>query len=467
MNNSITHAVIFLGTSLLFVQASLSADLYWDTDTSSPLVGSSSVLNFGGSYWSTAAAGNTALTTISADDNLFFQTDTIQAYTSYLDSAQSINDLNVGNGNIVTITTDDGSEITCSNQVSITGNSTLVFKHNANSKVLYGVNNTNLIPTINLGAGDNTFLIIGNGSSTAYQINGLSGDYGDKFGASNNSHWVYNRSGEDWTFGGELIGTLRLSPGKLTLTGDSQNFSGKLEAGAVTFGDGGTNGSISSSADFHLSTVKFNRSDDYVFTNTMTYNSQCYIHNLGGGTTTILSDGTGSQIRFYGDNGVFRGDMDFSQFLWNEGPGTWTLTGTNYFGGNSGFANSFYARNGGDWQIGDGSTFAKVTVRINADFASGSDLTMDLTGGAQMVVYTNLIAGTGRDLRIIGEGQVEPIITYGGTLTAFENVIYNGVTSTWAAAQVTDGLGGITQMRIVSGSIYIDPLEKGLLFMVR
>jgi hypothetical protein len=114
-------------------------------------------------------------------------------------------------------------------------------------------------------------------------------------------------------------------------------------------------------------------------------------------------------------------------------------------------------------QVGPRSGSAVLNVAGNINVASGvtnSTLALDITGGNVRVnVASNLVyAGTHTTyLKITGGGQATPIISYGGTVTNFDYVVYNNNTHTWAAAQVAgalSGYGGKTQLRIDGSNVY-------------
>jgi len=440
--------------------SAMGADIYWDTDAAAPLVGSSSTLNLSGTYFSSSPSGDTPLTANSSGDKWFFQTDTVQAYTTTVDIAQTINSITVSNGNHVTMTT-ASLALTCTNLISIQGGSSLTFRHTANNiRVLADSRNTGGTPAVVLGAGANT-LTISSGSSSAYWLKSLTGDADDRFGATNNTMWVTIPGPS--TFPGQLFGPLRLSA-TLTLTADNDDFTGTLESSAVTLGDGGTSGTIGSASMTAGGTLRINRSDDYVFTNAIASwasNKSFNLANDGSGYVTLLGDLRGDGLLYFrGGSGTVRGDVKAGVLLWVEEPGTWTLAGTNIYAGGATTYNPLVRlkKAGANLQIGDGSCYSMATFSNNFSMVSGSALIMDITAGAQLTVISNLVAGTGCNLIIIGEGQEDPVISYSNALTPFENVVYNGATSTWAAAQQPKGLGGKTQMRVESNAIYIDPL---------
>jgi len=217
----------------------------------------------------------------------------------------------------------------------------------------------------------------------------------------------------------------------ITLTADNDDFTGKFELGDLTLGDGGTSGSIGSAL-LQLGTLRFNRSDDYVFTNTIQNNSNMQIHNNGSGSITVTDSFGGNTLRLYGDHGTLRGDINLSQYLWVEGPGKWVLTGSNVVAGS--LRNAIMVRNGGTLQIGDGTGISSLSL-TNADYQfevwDTASLAMDIRGGALVSVAGNFHGESSAYLKIIGEGQEDPIITFGGTLlSAFGGVVYNGVTYT-------------------------------------
>jgi len=437
--------------------SAMGADIYWDTDTAAPLVGSSSTLNLNGTYFSTSPSGNTALTAGSPGDRWFFQTDTVKAYTTSVDVAQTIDSIMVSNGNHVTMTTASPS-LTCTNLISIQDGSSLTFHHSANNRrVLADSRNTGGLPSVVLGAGANT-MTIGGGSTSGYWLNSLTGDADDRCGATDNTMYVILMQAS--TFRGQMFGAWRLNPrAMLTLTADNDDFTGSIESGSVTLGDGSTSGSIGSASMTLSGTLRINRSDDYIFANTIgvaANNKTIDIANKGTGYVTLLTDLEAGLLLFSDGSGTVRGDVTAKVRLWFSGTGTWTLAGTN-INATTG-AEAVQLRNAGaNLQIGDGACYSKATFSNNFSMASGSSLIMDITAGAQLTVISNLVAGTGRNLVIIGEGQEDPVITYSNSLTAFENVVYNGETNTWAAAQQSRGLGGKTQMRVESNAIHIDP----------
>jgi len=188
--------------------SAMGADIYWDTDTAAPLVGSTSTLNLSGTYFSTSPSGNTALTTSSAGDRWFFQTDNVPAYTTRVDSAQTIDSITVSNGNHVTMTTASPS-LTCTNMISVQGGSSLTLHHSANNqRVLADSRNTGGKPSVVLGAGANTLTISGS-YCNAYWLKSLTGEADDRFGATDDSMWVLIEGPS--TFPGQLFGTLRLN----------------------------------------------------------------------------------------------------------------------------------------------------------------------------------------------------------------------------------------------------------------
>ncbi len=390
------------------VLSATAADLFWDVDAAAPLRGSSTTLDFSGSYFSTNASGISTLTTNSAGDDWFFQTDTVQAYTCKVDIAQTIDSITVSNGNSVTITTLT-PQLTCTNLISIQDGSSLTFLLSYNNDVVTADSrSTGGSASVVLGAGSNTMTFSG-GSSAAYWLGSLTGDADDRFGSGGPT--LYVNFQEYGTFHGKLFGLCRLV-GKYILTADQDELSAgaTFEGANVTIGDGGTNGTIGIASMTSGGTLNVNRSDDYVFTNTIATwpsNKSFNFHNIGTGDLTVLSDLSGGHLIFNEGNGVVRGDVRANGRMWFYGPGTWTLAGTNiYAGGGTGYNPLVQLRNAGaNLQIGDGTCYSKATFSNNFSMASGSDLIMDITAGAQLTVISNLIAGTGRNLVIIGGGQ--------------------------------------------------------------
>ena len=442
-----------LALSLLIVEG---ADRFWDTDASAPLVGSGSTLNIGGAHFSTAPSGDTALTTIGAGNDIYFQTDSFGTYTVNLDSAQTIRSMAVANGNDVTLTiSDNANTLTCSNTITVSGGSSLTLQQ-SNALILDAAPRTDIV----LGAGDNTFTLEGNSGSSQFWLGDITGDAGDRIVFDTGS-WI--RSDGTSVFSGELVGSPRLSPGTMTLIGDNPNFTGSLEGGAVTLGDGGTNGAMGSGRLTALASLRFNRSDDYTFTNEIsTFNHTTTIANDGIGSITILENINVGNFFPEGSNVLLRGNVSVPNRLWfSAGAGTWTFAGVSNSAGGNIYNPGLRTSSGSDIQIGDGTTNAIFTADWNCQIADNSDLIMNLTGGAQLTVTSNLVVGTGCNLVIIGGGQEAPIISCSNSLNSFDNVIYNGKTYTWAEAQVMSaltGYGGRTQLRIDGNDVYIDPL---------
>ena len=280
-----------------------------------------------------------------------------------------------------------------------------------------------------------------------------------------------NRSNNHWASFTNITGTgtgprtLQLSPngdnGRISINGAISDTSDDKVSLSVTFtsqsGTGNTRLDLNGTNTFSGPIATTGGSGKTYFFNI--YGSG----SLGNGayTNTILIN-TGV-ILDYGSSRtqVLSGAISGAGTFKASGPGVVKLTGSSNSVGNVTLASN------GTLQVGPRSGSAVLNVAGSIDVASGvtnSTLALDITGGEVRVNVTNSLVYAGTHttyLKIIGGGQATPVITYGGTMTNFDYVVYNGSTSTWADAQVTGALrghGGPTQLRIDGNNVYIDPL---------
>lgn len=226
-------------------------------------------------------------------------------------------------------------------------------------------------------------LQIGSGGTTG----SIAGD------VTNNGELIFNRS-DDMEFAGQVTGSGKLIQsgiGVLTLTGEN-NYSGgtRINSGTLQIGDGGTSGSIIGNVE-NGGILAFNRSDDIEFSGVIT--------GLGG--------------------------------LVKDGGGKLTLTGANYFKGNTEIKD-------GTLQVGDGGTSGQITGNVINDGALIFNRSDDIDFGSE-------ISGTG-DLVKDGDG----VLTLRGDATHT-----GGTTIKKGTLQIGDGG--------VAGSLSGDVVNDGTL----
>jgi autotransporter-associated beta strand protein len=224
-------------------------------------------------------------------------------------------------------------------------------------------------------------LQIGSGGTTG----SITGD------VTNNGELIFNRS-NDLDFDGDITGSGKLiqsGGGVLTLTGENTYGGGtKINSGTVQIGDGGTSGSITGNVE-NGGTLAFNRSDDIEFAGVIT--------GLGG--------------------------------LIKDGGGTLTLTGANYFKGDTEIKN-------GTLQVGDGGTSGQITGNVINDGTLIFNRSDDIDFGSE-------ISGSG-DLVKDGDGVLtlrgDATHTGGTTIKSGTLQIGNGgVAGTLSGDVVNDG----------------------------
>lgn len=375
----------------------------------------SSGVNLGGNTLTLAGDGNTLLNTVISNGALVklgSGTTTLTRASTYTGGTLvSAGALQISNGGSVAST--------------ITNNASLIYNLDS-----FGATNTNAI----VGTGSLTKLgsgtVILSGSNTytggtlvsagALHI-GEGGTNGSIAGTiTNNASLVFDRSG-NYTQSNAITGSGTLtkqSAGTLTLTADvtqsSTTIANSFGSGTLQIGNGGTNGSLSGTITGQVGTsLIFNRSDDYVRSNSIS----------GFSTVTKL------------------------------GAGTLTLTATNNAGGGM-------LIGGGALQIGNGGTNGSLTAG-NLNITNNASLIFNRSDN-----YTNssLITGTGTITKLgagtttlaaqttqsgtlISEGALQVNFTLSGPITNNAALIFSNVSAlSYTQGGVISGTGSLSKL---------------------
>jgi autotransporter-associated beta strand protein len=189
----------------------------------------------------------------------------------------------LGSGNVVnnaTLAFNRGGDLTVPGAISGTGTLTMA---GTGTLIVSGANTYSGVTTISAGT-----LQVGNG--------GTSGALGSG-AVVNNGALVFHRS-DDLSLGSSFSGSgsfRKLGANTLTLTGN-HSFSGSttIEAGTLQVGNGGTSGSLASSAIVNHGTLGHNRSDDVALTATISGTGA--LTKSGSGTLTLSGANTYSGV---------------------------------------------------------------------------------------------------------------------------------------------------------------------------
>ena len=206
-------------------------------------------------------------------------------------------------------------------QISGTGGK--IVKNGDNTLTFTGDNTYTGATTINAGT-----LSIGDHTTTG----SIAGDITVNLGA----YLRFYRS-DDYTYSGEISGTGRVvkwSQKTLYLTGNNP-FTGttiiSVNSGTLSIGDGGETGSIAGDINVNEeSTLRFNRSNDYTYTNVITGKGDVY--EEGAGTLTLTGNHTATGTFYCNKGGLVLAGNWAGNFVKNSGS-TLTVTGNRTING--------------------------------------------------------------------------------------------------------------------------------------
>ena len=309
---------------------------------------------------------------------------------------------------------------------TITNNALLIY-----NIVSFGATNTNAITgtgsLIKIGSG--TVILSGANTYTggtlvsagALQV-GEGGTTGSLAGTiTNNASLVFDRS-DNYTQSNAITGSgtlTKLRAGTLTLTADvtqsSTTIANSLGQGTLQIGNGGTSGSLSGTITGEAGTMLiFNRSDDYVLSNSI----------IGSATVTKL------------------------------GAGTLTLTATNNAGG--------MLVSAGALQIGDGGTNGALTTIFN--ITNNASLIFNRSDN---VTHSSPINGAGLLTKLGGATlTLTASNTQGGTLISegalrINSVLSGPITNNARLILANDSANSYTQGGVISGTGSLIKLGAG------
>ena len=344
-------------------------------------------------------------------------------------------------------------------------------KYGSDKLTLTGNNTYTGITTVNTGT-----LAIGDGGTTG----GI--DDTASVSVASGATLKFNHS-DDRSFAKDISGdgsVEKAGSDKLTLTGNNTHTgTTSISAGTLEIGDGGTTGSIDSTASISVAsgaTLKFNHSDDRSFTkdisgdgnvekagsdrltltgtNTHTGNTivSAGILQIGDGTTTGSIDDTasvsvanGATLRFdHSDDRSFAKDISGDGSVEKTGSDKLTLTGTNTYTGITSIST-------GTLQLGDGGMTGSIDDTASVSVASGAILkfnhsdnrsfTKDINGdgsiekaGSDRLTLTGINTYTGGTT--INQGELE--VGSAGAIGSSGDIRFSGGTLRYTAQNTTD-----------------------------